>query len=58
MSLLCRLGLHKTRMESRAGRVEVCARCGCEKRHSWSPIPNPELAGRQLTRPRTRGERA
>lgn len=57
MSILCRVGLHARRFEYRAGRVELCPRCGREKRHTWEAIPNPELAGRQLSRPRTRGER-
>lgn len=58
MRLLCRIGLHKRRMEYRSGRVEVCLRCSREERLTWDVIPNPELAGRQLSRPRTRGERA
>jgi hypothetical protein len=57
MSLLCKIGWHQFRPAYRDGRVKACSRCAKEKRLSWTPIANPDTYGRQLTRPRTRGEK-
>jgi hypothetical protein len=56
--MICRLGFHHYQPAYRDGRVDVCTRCGREKRINWKPIPNPDTYGRQLARPRTRGEKA
>jgi len=58
MNLICRLGFHHYQPAYRDGRVDVCTRCGREKRINWKPIQNPDTYGRQLARPRTRGEKA
>jgi hypothetical protein len=58
MNLICRLGWHHYQPAYRDGRVDVCTHCTSERRISWTPIADPELKGRQLYRPKTRGEKA
>ena len=56
-AMLCKLRHRFDRVDD-CGRV-FCSRQGCEARKPvrFAPIQAPELEGRQLTRPRTRGEK-
>ena len=54
--LLCKLNHHAFREVDEFGRIS-CERCGERKRVRYAQIVDPELAGRQLTRPKTRGQR-
>lgn len=56
MSLRCRLSLHRYRERDEHGRV-TCCRCGKRLAVVYATVPDPEIAGRQLTRPKTRGRR-
>jgi len=55
--ILCRFKIHIYRKIQRAGTVKQCRFCPHEKRLTWATIPNPDFAGRQLTRAKTRGQR-
>lgn len=55
--ILCRLNRHRFTETDHAGRI-TCERCGKRKPVVFAPIPDPDLVGRQLARPKTKGQRA
>jgi hypothetical protein len=55
ISLRCSWNIHKFTEVDEHGR-EFCERCGERKRVRYAQIVDPELAGRQLNRPKTRGQ--
>jgi hypothetical protein len=55
MNLLCNRGWHLFKRAYRHGDLKVCRHCGHEKRLTWATVADPELAGRQLAKPKTRG---
>ena len=55
-AMLCKLNIHRFDETDEFNRVR-CSRCGTRKPKRFAQIQAPELEGRQLTRPRTRGEK-
>ena len=53
---LCRFNFHAFHERDEFGRV-TCTRCGKRQPIHWDTIPDPALEGRQLTRPKTKGQR-
>lgn len=56
MNLLCSRNWHLWKRAYRYGDLKVCRSCGKEKRLTWATVTDPELAGRQLARAKTRGQ--
>jgi hypothetical protein len=56
VSFRCSWNIHKFTEVDDCGRV-FCERCGERKRVRFAQIADPALAGRQLTRPKTKGQR-
>lgn len=54
MNLRCSLHIHAFSEKDEHGRI-TCHRCGKRKPVVFAAIPDPELAGRQLARRKTRG---
>jgi hypothetical protein len=52
----CKLGIHAYTERDEHGRI-TCERCGRRKPVVYPTIYDPDLVGRQLTRPKTRGRR-
>jgi hypothetical protein len=52
----CRFGFHAYTERDEHGRI-TCERCGRRKPVVFATIPDPDLVGRQLTRPKTRGQK-
>lgn len=55
MTLLCRINRHRYTETDQHGRI-TCERCGKRKPVVFQTIADPELAGRQLARAKTRGQ--
>ena len=55
-AMLCKMNSHAFREVDEFGRIS-CERCAKRKPVRFKQIQAPELEGRQLTRPRTRGEK-
>ena len=53
-ALLCKLNSHAFREVDEFGRC-YCERCGQRQPKRFAQIQAPELEGRQLTRPKTKG---
>jgi hypothetical protein len=56
MNIRCRLGFHKYTEIDDCNRCS-CERCGDRKPIIYAQIQAPELAGRQLNRPKTKGQK-
>jgi hypothetical protein len=54
--ILCRFQFHAFHEKDEFGRV-TCTRCGKRQPIEYEQIQDPELAGRQLNRPKTRRQR-
>ena len=56
VSIRCSWNVHRFDETDEHGRC-YCSRCGTRKPKRFAQIQAPELEGRQLTRPKTRGEK-
>ena len=55
-SMLCKLNYHAFREVDEFGRT-YCERCGTRQPKRFAQIQAPEAIGRELVRPKTRGEK-